>query len=85
MSEHVTNEGYDLGAVELDVRHELRMGETAHPVLEVEARRLERGEGVGDLARHGLRRADMEGTVGPDVLVERLSRRDPESAFFGDS
>ena len=61
------------------------MGESAHSVLEVEARRVERGEGVGDLSRHGFGGADVEGTVRPDLLVERLSRRNPEPAFLGDS
>jgi hypothetical protein len=30
----------------------------------------ERPHGVGDLARHGLGRADVQGALGPDVVLE---------------
>src|SRR3546814_4452150 len=64
LGELCSDQGGDLGAVELDGAHQLLVGERAGAVLEVEPIGAERARGAGDLGGDGLGRAHEQGALG---------------------
>src|SRR6185312_13751328 len=74
----------DLLAVELDGGHELIVGQAGQAVLQVEPGGAQRAHVRGDLAGHGLRRADVQRPVRAGFAVERRLGRDGKAALLGD-